>query len=89
MTISPSSVGELECNGIVEHFIRTLEEQCLCLHQFATPAEAREVIAAFIRRYDSESPVERLGYRTPSAAATTQNRRVDVTLVFPASVRGT
>jgi transposase InsO family protein len=68
MTISPSYVGEPECNGVMERFIRTLKEQCLYLHQFASLAEAREVIAAFIRRYNTEWLIERLGYRTPAAA---------------------
>jgi transposase InsO family protein len=68
MTISPSYVGEPECNGVMERFIRTLKEQCLYLHQFASLVEAREVIAAFIRRYNTEWLIERLGYRTPAAA---------------------
>ncbi len=68
MTISPSYVGEPECNGVMERFIRTLKEQCLYLHQFASLAEAREVIRAFIRRYNTEWLIERLGYRTPAAA---------------------
>jgi transposase InsO family protein len=68
MTISPSYVGEPECNGVMERFIRTLREQCLYLHQFASLAEAREVIGAFIRRYNTEWLIERLDYRTPAAA---------------------
>lgn len=27
ITISPSYVGELECNGVIERFMRTLKEQ--------------------------------------------------------------
>jgi putative transposase len=68
MTISPSYVGEPECNGVMERFIRTLKEQCLYLHQFASLAEARTVIGAFIRQYNTEWLIERLGYRTPAAA---------------------
>ena len=34
MTITPSYVGEPECNGVMERFIRTLKEQCLYLHRF-------------------------------------------------------
>jgi transposase InsO family protein len=33
---SPSYVGEPECNGIMERWIRTLKEECLYLHDFAT-----------------------------------------------------
>jgi transposase InsO family protein len=29
-----SYVGEPECNGVAECFIRTLKEECLCLHDF-------------------------------------------------------
>jgi transposase InsO family protein len=68
MTISPSYVGEPECNGVMERFIRTLKEQCLYLHQFASLAEAREVIGKFIRRYNTEWLIERLGHQTPVAA---------------------
>ena len=34
ITISPSYVGEPECNGVAERFMRTLKEQCLYLHRF-------------------------------------------------------
>jgi transposase InsO family protein len=50
MRISPSYVGEPECNGVMERFIRTLKEQCLYLYRFQTLAEARAIIAAFIGR---------------------------------------
>jgi putative transposase len=68
MTISPSYVGEPECNGVMERFIRTLKEQCLYLHRFASLDEARECIAAFITRYNHEWLIERLGHRTPARA---------------------
>jgi len=50
MTILPSYVGEPECNGVIERFMRTLKEQCLHLHQFQTLAEAQRLIAEFITR---------------------------------------
>ena len=68
MTISPSYVGEPECNGVMERFIRTLKEQCLYLHRFETLEEAREIIAAFIGRYNREWLIERLDHRTPAQA---------------------
>jgi len=68
MTISPSYVGEPECNGVMERFIRTLKEQCLYLHQFASLAKARETIGTFIQQYNTEWLIERLDYRTPAAA---------------------
>ena len=67
-TISPSYVGEPECNGVAERFMRTLKEQCIYLHQFASLEEARQIIGEFIARYNAEWLIERLGHRTPSQA---------------------
>jgi len=67
-TDTPAFVGEPECNGCAERFMRTLKEQCLYLHQFRDLEEARETIGAFIARYNAEWIVERLGYRTPAQA---------------------
>jgi hypothetical protein len=67
-TDTPAFVGEPECNGCAERFMRTLKEQCLYLHQFRDLEEAREIIGAFIARYNAEWIVERLGYRTPVQA---------------------
>jgi putative transposase len=75
MTISPSYVGEPECNGVMERFIRTLKEQCLYLHRFETMEEASERIAAFITRYNHEWLIERLGHRTPAQARAAARRR--------------
>jgi transposase InsO family protein len=61
-------VGEPECNGIMERWIRTLKEECLYLHNFETLAQARRVIGKFIARYNREWLLERHGYRTPAAA---------------------
>jgi transposase InsO family protein len=74
-TISPSYVGEPECNGVAERFMRTLKEQCIYLHQFRSLEEARQVIAAFISRYNAEWLIERLGHRTPSQARADAQQR--------------
>ena len=68
ITISPSYVGEPECNGVIERFMRTLKEQCLYLHRFQSLEEARGGIAEFIARYNGAWLIERLGYRTPAEA---------------------
>ena len=68
MTITPSYVGEPECNGVIERFMRTLKEQCLYLHRFQSLAEARRIIGEFIARYNTEWLIERLGHQTPVAA---------------------
>ena len=44
-----------ECNGVAERFIRTLKE-------------AREVIGAFIERYNDGWLLQRHGYMTPARA---------------------
>jgi transposase InsO family protein len=74
-TISPSYVGEPECNGVAERFMRTLKEQCIYLHQFRSLEEARHVIAEFIARYNTQWLIERLGYRTPAQARADAQRR--------------
>jgi putative transposase len=66
--ISHSFVGEPQCNGVAERFIRTLKEECLWLHRFVDLQHARRVIAEFIDRYNQKWIVERLGYRTPAQA---------------------
>ena len=74
-SISPSYVGEPECNGVAERFMRTLKEQCIYLHQFQSLEEARGFIAAFIVRYNTEWLIERLGHRTPAQARADAQRR--------------
>ena len=70
MTITPSYVGEPQCNGVIERFMRTLKEQCLYLHRFQSLAEAHWIIGEFIARYNTEWLIERLGHQTPVAART-------------------
>jgi putative transposase len=62
---SPSFVGEPQCNGVIERFMRTLKEQCLWLHRFEDLEHAKREIAAFIERYNAEWLVERHGHRAP------------------------
>jgi len=68
ITHSPSFVGEPQCNGVIERFMRTLKEQCLWLHRFDTLDQARTIISAFIERYNHEWLIERLDHRTPATA---------------------
>ncbi len=70
ITISPSYVGEPECNGVIERFMRTLKEQCIYLHRFQSlDGGAADHRATFIARYNTEWLIERLGHRTPGAGA--------------------
>ncbi len=68
ITISPSYVGEPQCNGVAERFMRTLKEQCLYLHRFENLEEAKAIIGEFIHRYNHAWLIERLGHRTPVQA---------------------
>ena len=64
--VSYAYVGEPECNGIVERFLRTLKEQVLWVHRFRNLEEARRVIGEFIARYNRHWLIQRLGYRSPA-----------------------
>ena len=72
---TPAYVGEPECNGVAERFIRTLKEECIYLHDFETLEEAREVIGAFIERYNNAWLLQRHGYMTPARAREKLSRR--------------
>lgn len=72
---SPSYVGEPECNGIMERWMRTLKEECVYLHDFQTLEEARQVIGEFIERYNHEWLIERHGHRTPADVRQTLMRK--------------
>lgn len=57
ITISPSYVGEPECNGMIERFNRRLNEPCVYLHRFERLEQARAIIGTFIERYNHEWPI--------------------------------
>lgn len=61
-----SYVGEPECNGIIERFMRTLKEECLYLYDFASLEEARTIIGDFIERFNRGWLLERHGHMTPA-----------------------
>jgi len=65
---TPAYVGEPECNGVMERWLRTLKEECLYLYDFADLEEARREIGAFVERYNREWLIERHGHRTPTEA---------------------
>jgi putative transposase len=67
-----------QTNGVTERFIRTLEENLLWVHHFATVAELIEALQEFQRRYNDPWLIERHGYRSPA-----QVRR-DLTAPIPA-----
>ncbi|WP_419160971.1 transposase [Candidatus Palauibacter sp.] len=72
---TPAYVGEPECNGVAERFIRTLKEECIYLNDFETLEQARDVIGAFVERYNSGWLLQRHGYLTPARAREKLSRR--------------
>ena len=63
---TPACVGEPKGDGIMERRIRTLKEECLYPHDFASLVEAQEIIGEFIRQYDEQWLLERFGHRPPT-----------------------
>jgi putative transposase len=65
---SPAFVRSPQCNGCMERFNRTLQEQVFDVNNFETIEEARAAIATFIEDYNQFWLIERLGYRSPREA---------------------
>lgn len=65
MEYSPAFVRSPECNGIIERFHRTLQEQVFDLVYFKNLDEAKEFIGYFIYSYNRHWILERLSYMTP------------------------
>jgi putative transposase len=61
-------VGEPECNGVAERFIRTLKEQCLWAELYEDLDHLRQAVITFTELYNTEWLIERLGHRTPREA---------------------
>jgi putative transposase len=69
---SPAFVREPEGNGCVERFIRTLKENLLWVHRFATIDELRLALLEFQRTYNQTWIVARHGYQTPATIRAAQ-----------------
>jgi putative transposase len=61
-------LGEPETNGCAERWIRTLKEQCLWAQLHDTVDQLRQAVAGFVRSYNSQWLIGRLGHRTPKEA---------------------
>ena len=73
---TPAYLGEPECNGVAERFIRTLREECYpSARDFETLEEARAVIGSFIKCYNNGWLLQRHGYMTPARAREKLSRR--------------
>lgn len=65
LALSPAFVRSPECNGVIERFYRTLQEQVFDVNCFETIEEARIAIAKFIQDYNRYWLIERHGHRSP------------------------
>lgn len=63
--MSKSYVRSPECNGIIERFHRTLEEQVFQIHAFSTFQDAHDTINQFINNYNKDWILHRLNYCSP------------------------
>ncbi len=64
---SPAFVRAPEGNGCAERFIRTLKENLLWVRTFDTVEELRRALLEFRDTYNATWPIERHGFRPPSA----------------------
>ena len=55
-----------EQNGLCERFIRSFKEECAWITSFASLAEARAKISAYIHHYNHRRPHQALKYLTPN-----------------------
>lgn len=63
--MSMSFVAEPECNGIIERFHRTLEQEVFAINRFTSIEQAREVIKTFIDNYNKNWILHRLNLLSP------------------------
>ena len=68
ITPSFAFVEQPQTNGVAERFIRTLKEQVIHGRVYRTLEEVRQAVAAFVKRYNEEWRVEKLGFLTPREA---------------------
>ena len=76
LNMSKAFVRQPECNGCIERFHRTLEEEVFSLHHFKTLEEANEAIRKFVDNYNQQWLIYRLGYKSPLEYRKEYERRV-------------
>ena len=65
MTITPSYVGEPECNGVIERFMRTLKQEEVDGSAYRDVADARAQVGSFIETYNRQRLHSALDYLSP------------------------
>ena len=61
-------VSQPETNGVAERFNRTLKEQAIYGRVFRNIEEVRSAVADFIKKYNQQWLIAKLGYRSPAQA---------------------
>ena len=61
-------VSQPETNGVAERFNRTLKEQAIYGRVFQNIQAVRDAVRDFIKKYNEQWLVEKLGYRSPAQA---------------------
>lgn len=65
LEMSKSFVREPQCNGCIERFNRTIEEEVFSIESFDTTEEAERAIKLFVEDYNNQWMIHRLGLRSP------------------------
>jgi len=65
-----------EQNGMIERFFRTLKEECVWQHNFASFSDARREVLTWIDWYNSRRPHSALGYLSPAEFRAQYSTRV-------------
>ena len=65
LSYSPAFVRSPQCNGIIERFHRTINEQVFDLWLFDSLEQAQRIIAEFMHNYNHVWILHRLGLKTP------------------------
>jgi putative transposase len=68
ISISKGFVREPETNGVIERFHRTLKEQIVYGRQYHSLEDFRRAVEEFIRLYNEQWLLEKLGYHSPHEA---------------------
>ena len=76
LRMSYAFVRSPQCNGCIERFNRTIEEEVLSVNTFETIQEAEKAIASFIESYNNTWIVHRLNLQSPIAFRKKYEKRV-------------
>jgi putative transposase len=76
LTESKAFVRSPECNGIIERWHRTINEQVFAINAFDNIENATKVITKFIQDYNQDWMLHRLKLKTPKQIRNTYNNKL-------------